>query len=411
MSPDAILHLLRERIGLDAASIGPRAVDSAVDRRMTALGIANKTLYANRASADPEELQQLINAVVVPESWFYRGRGLFEFLANHARTVLASRPDPTPFRALSLPCSNGEEPYSLAMALDQAGVSASQSRILGVDISTEALARARKAEYREFAFRELDPSLRDRYFRERAGRFDLLPEIRSRVEFRQGNLLDLDPIASSGPFDLILCRNLLIYLTSSARATAIDRLRDLLAPGGWLGLGHGEPLPAGHSQFDRVGPEGLLLYARPEIAKRTPVRPAARTVPKPSTALRRPSKPAPAPRSVPATPTPPTRPEPSIAEARRLADAGQIDASILMCESILLRGAPTAEMLCLQGILLVAKGLPDQAEAALRRALYLDPRHPDALENLMLLLQQRGQNDEAQRLRGRLLRHGSGGTT
>jgi chemotaxis protein methyltransferase WspC len=414
MPPEAILQLLRDRIGLDAESIGPHAVHNAVGRRMAALGLAEPAAYAARAGGDPAELQRLIEAVVVPESWFYRGRGLFEALADRARAVLAARPDGPAFRALSVPCSGGEEPYSLAIAFDGAGLDAARTRILGVDVSADALARARAGAYRDFAFRELPTDLRPRYFRERDGIFTLDPAVRSRVEFRSGNILELGALGPAGPFDLILCRNLLIYLTDAARAAAIAGLRDLLAPGGWLGVGHGEPLPAGHPDFAQVGPPRFLLYARREARPAPSPTPSPAAAPRPlppkAPARKAPPPPAPAPArpraaAPAATPPAPPAPAPTLADARRLADAGQVDAALAACANLLRGGGPTADLCCLVGVLEGAKGRAAEAEAALRQALYLDPAHPDALENLMLHLQRRGRHDEARRLRGRLLRH------
>src|SRR5262249_53779893 len=127
-----ILDLLRARTGLDPAALGPHAVASAVAGRLAELGL-EAGAYAGRLAGDPAEFGGLVDAVVVPETWFFRGGELFGRLAGLARFETARRPGAT-FRALSLPCSTGEEPYSLAIALAEAGVPPPRYWIDGIDL-------------------------------------------------------------------------------------------------------------------------------------------------------------------------------------------------------------------------------------------------------------------------------------
>jgi CheR methyltransferase, SAM binding domain len=146
-------YLLKRTMGLDVAAIGASAIERAVNERRSACKLTDVQAYLNYVQESETELQELIEAVVVLETWFFRDRDAFvaltrmiceDWLPAHAAGVL---------RLLSLPCSTGEEPYSMAMALLDAGVPRSRFQIDAVDISERALAVARRAEYRKNSFR------------------------------------------------------------------------------------------------------------------------------------------------------------------------------------------------------------------------------------------------------------------
>jgi chemotaxis protein methyltransferase WspC len=364
--------LLRARVGLDPESLGPGAVASAVAERVTATGAADYlALLLPPSSA---EFDELIERVVVPESWFFRGPGLFRALADTVRTAAAR-----PFRALSAPCAAGEEPYSLAIALAEAGIPAVAVTIDGVDISRRNLERARVGVYSDFAFRELPESVRDRYFRPVPGGWTLDAKVRGAVSFRRGNLAADDFLAGESPYDLILCRNVLIYLTPAARERCLDHLGRLLKPGGLLAVGHAEPQLLRPRGYQPAGDDGLFLFRSGVPAMPPPFLPLP-TVPivsRPWPAPRTP--PAPAPR--PAAPTP--APE-ALVRARVRADAGAIDEALALCRSAL-AAAPSADGFSLLGVLLQAKGETEAAAGAFRKALYLSPDHPEALLHALAL--------------------------
>src|SRR5262245_60065253 len=147
-----IVQLLRETIGLDADGIGRGAVERAIAARQAAAGAADATAYLARLRASKEELQALIESVVVPETWFFRDPGAFDALSAVVRHgALPTATDP--LRLLSVPCSTGEEPYSMAMALFDAGVPSARFQIDAVEISLRALEAAASATYGRNSFR------------------------------------------------------------------------------------------------------------------------------------------------------------------------------------------------------------------------------------------------------------------
>ena len=167
---------------------------------------------------------------------------------------------------LSVPCAAGQEPYSLAIALKERGLAPARCQIVGVDVSPRQVLQAQQGVFSNFSFRELDPVLRDRYFREEADGWNLRPALRQRVRFTTGNMVDPQFLLGERPFDLIFCRNLLIYLHPAARRQVLDTLDRLLAPTGLVCTGSAEPLAHLDARFVATGPQEYFLYRRASAA-------------------------------------------------------------------------------------------------------------------------------------------------
>ncbi|PYR25924.1 MAG: methyltransferase, partial [Acidobacteria bacterium] len=144
--------------------------------------------YWKHLGVSDAELQELIDAVVVPETWFFRDRESFLALARLVREEWLRSPWAGVLRLLSLPCSTGEEPYSMAMALLEAAVPADRFRIDALDISTRALAQAGRAVYGRNSFRGDELGFRDRHFETAAQNYRVSETVRQRVRLQQGNL-------------------------------------------------------------------------------------------------------------------------------------------------------------------------------------------------------------------------------
>jgi chemotaxis protein methyltransferase WspC len=238
--------LLHKTIGLDAASIGDNAIERAVANRYAAWRAANAVAFPAAGIDDfwvavngvPQQLQALIEAVVVPETWFFRDSEAFNALVTLARTRLREQPF-KPVRILSMPCSTGEEAYTIAMAMLDAGIAPERFTIDAIDISNHALDVARQARYGSNAFRSGALEFRDRHFKPSGDHWRLSADVTERVRFRQANLLTLDTHAFE-PFDFVFCRNVLIYFDRKMQRTAVRVLDDLLAPGATLFVGPAE---------------------------------------------------------------------------------------------------------------------------------------------------------------------------
>lgn len=395
----------------DATGLNPSAatISKAVRARMRELNIVDSNQYAQDVKEGSRELAALIDHVVVPETWFFRDAEAFKAAC---RVVQEKRDTGTfPVRILCLPCATGEEPYSLAMALLDQAVAPANFVIHGADISTAALQRARNAVYLRNAFRTEDLRFRQRHFAETEDGYALLPHVRELVRFEHANLLALAPRQQSECYDIIFCRNLLIYFDEATQQAAIARLQGLLRKDGLLFTGYAEtpafcrhgftlaPFPRAFALVRQEPPPPLppLMGARLRLAHNTPRRTAEATV-----ASRRPIT-----ASVPAAAgielSHGVAPK-LLQQARHLADIGKFDDAIRACRHYLKLAPDSAEAHFLLGLLNERMQDLPSAEDCLRRAVYLDPEHYEALCHLALLKEQRGEPVPAAALRQRAAR-------
>jgi chemotaxis protein methyltransferase WspC len=235
-----IEYMLRDKIGLDAASIGSSLIQRTVRLRMKALGLKTPEHYQRLLSSSKGEWDELIEAVVVTETWFFRDREPFSVLI---RLLLNEWLPAHPGKAvsvLSIPCSSGEEPYSLVMGLLDAGVPPERFQVDAIDISARVLARARRGLYGRNSFRGQGLEFRDRYFQPVKEGFFISPAVRDLVRFSQGNLLDDGFADAKGAYDFIFCRNLLIYFDRPTQQKALNKIANLLISNGVLFVGPAE---------------------------------------------------------------------------------------------------------------------------------------------------------------------------
>jgi chemotaxis protein methyltransferase WspC len=420
-----VIDLLRQRIGLEPDSLGGTTLTRAVRARMRTLGLTKSDAYAARLAGDAQEFQLLLVDVAVPETWFFRGGEIFTYLAEQVAAAIRLRGSGKKFRILSVPCSTGEEPYSLAIALAELGVPPASWEIEALDLCSAHVEVARRATFGKFSFRQTAPTLRDRYFQPVERGWKLDGSICSRVRFRQGNLLDPLFLASDGCFDLILCRNLLIYLHAEARRQVLNTIVRLLAAEGWLCTGHADPLDFQDSRFRRTGPESYFLYRRAGAEQSTVSFPGfaeCREVVRESEPARSCGVEVVKEKHYPTT-SPPHHPASALASAaqpspvdllgraRQQADSGRLAEALASCQEQMARAGPSADLYSLMGVIHQARRENDEAVGCYERALYLEREHTEALAHLMLLSQERGDGAQAERLRRRLERVGSGGDT
>jgi chemotaxis protein methyltransferase WspC len=399
--------LLKEAIGLDAASVGTSAVERAVQLRMSAGKIRDAQAYWEIVKASAAELQQLIEAVVVPETWFFRDREAFEMLERIAREEWPRTHPDSILRLLSLPCSSGEESCSMAMTLLDAGLPPDRHRIDAVDISEHILLRARSGIYGKNSFRSADLAFRDRHFEKIAHGYRLNDSVRRQVHYRRGNILAPEFALTAEPYDIIFCRNLLIYFDRPTQDRAVQVLERLLAPNGVLFVGPSETALLLSHDWVSIKAPMAFAFRRADAAARAkasvPAWPAGRKA-----ALAKPVKPIAARRHTNSAPPPPAQPDPAIDpgidEAARLADQGRLAEATQSCEEYLRKHGSSVQALHLMGLVRAAAGDLTIAAQYYRKALYLDPNHHDALLHLGMLLDEQGDAAGARVIRDRILR-------
>jgi len=246
MPVDAVIELLRERIGLEVEAVGATSVRFAVQRCMKACGAVNEADYLRRLLRGEAELQRLIDAVVVHETWFFRDEGPFAFLAEWA----GERRHP---RVLSAPCASGEEAWSIALTLKNAGV---EAHIEGVDICPRLLQAAQAGRYGGSSFRQVPA---EQTGLQQEGDAWCVP-VGLAVHWRPMNMLAPD-FAPPERYDAVFCRNLLIYLTPLARLRVLRTVDSLLPSGGVLFLGHAER-PEG-LRYTRISRPNAFAWVKP----------------------------------------------------------------------------------------------------------------------------------------------------
>jgi chemotaxis protein methyltransferase WspC len=385
-------ELLRRETGLDLA---PADTRRAVARRMAARGYTRENEYL--AALTDEELAALIDLVVVPESWLFRDAEAFAAAAAATKERLASEPA-RPQRLLSLPCAGGEEPYSLAIALHEAGLAEQSWHIDAVDLSAAAIARARTGRFSRNAFRGNELGFRERHFHRFGEEYEIDAALRTRVHFGQGNLFTYEA-PGRAPYDIVFCRNLLIYFDAAGCTAAASRLAALLRDDGLLFAGYAEVPVFLQYGFEAAGMPGAFAVrkrhsvlpgaARKGAAGATPVAPP-RPAPAPATAAR----PATAP-SIPPTAAQLLR------EARRAADHGEHAAASDACQVALALDPACADAYFILGLVASSEAA---AMAHWRRCIYLEPQHYEALCHLALAAEHEGDTAQAQTLRQRAAR-------
>ena len=241
--------------------------DRRLVQRMEATGYADFSAYYGRLMGDPAEVEALINAFTINETYFYREKHQFQTLsASLLPTIAASKQPGDSIRIWSVPCSTGEEPYSIAIWLLEHWplVDAYNIEIVGSDIDTDALEAAQAGLYGERALSRLTADLRARYL-EQAGpeQWQIIQDLKESVRFNNANLVDFSATAGEGRFEVVFCRNLLIYFDERARSLAMETIYQALAPGGFVCLGHTESLGQVNERFIVCRFKEGVVYRKP----------------------------------------------------------------------------------------------------------------------------------------------------
>lgn len=231
-------------------------VQSRIGRRLRALGLESFEAYLARLDRDPEERTHFVSAMTTNLTAFFREGHHFDILAAELRARRASL---EPLRVWSSACSSGEEPYSIAMVLEE---EAANGRVFATDIDEEVLASASSGVYKVDRLEGLSLERRRRFLDRGAGAREgfarVKTNLRQRVEFQRLNLVERWTLRA--PFDVIFCRNVLIYFDLPTQSDVVRRLIGSLKVGGLLFLGHAEVPPeqerrlalVGHTAFRRV---------------------------------------------------------------------------------------------------------------------------------------------------------------
>ena len=412
-----IENMLRQKIGLNPESVGSRSILRAVKRGMRTGKMQRMSDYWSGLQSSPEEFTALVESVVVPETSFFRNRASFVFL----RQWIAQEWKPQrwkcqrPLRVLSMPCSTGEEPYSVTITLLEEGLTFDEFQVDAVDISARAIEKAQTGVYSPYAFRRQTYRSDDKYFtlgvptgvsqgKRITQRYYLADAVREKVSFRQGNVLDPTLLANQLPYDVIFCRNLLIYFDPAARDRTFSKLNQLLNPDGLLFLGYAEAAMVDTQLYHPVPYPQTFAYRKRTKKKERLAKETHRREHCPSVTDEEAS-------SVNDKSTESSSEESSrldfateLQSAQALADSGDIERASVLCDRYLADQPSDAAAHLLRGELHQASGDDTAAENCYEKAIYLDPYMEAALTHLMLLKEESQDTASAALLKKRLQR-------
>jgi chemotaxis protein methyltransferase WspC len=413
--------LLRQKIGLNPDSIGSRSILRAVKKGMRTGKMQGLSDYLQGLQTSPALFESLVESIVVPETSFFRNRASFVFLrqwiAQEWPERLSERlperlPEKSPerpakrqLRVLSVPCSTGEEPYSVAIALLEEGLSLDDFHIDAVDISTLAIATAKAGVYSPYAFRRQTYRSDDKYFalgthegttrKRSAQRYYLSEPVRQKIAFSQGNILEPTFLANRQPYDIVFCRNLLIYFDKDARDRTTTFLHRILRPNGLLFVGYAETGLIDSTLYRSVPyPQTFAFRKRSpnELARAS----KAIDLDKQAASWQRPP--------LKAETIPLSDSIDSLLSARQFADKGAITQAVELCDRYLLHYPANAQAHLLRGELYQAVDNYAAATACFEKAIYLDPQLSEALTHLMLMKEAAGDFKAVAVMRDRLQR-------
>lgn len=259
-----------KKTGIDFDDSKRYFVDKRLLQRMEATRATSFRDYfvKMRFEAAQTEFQNVVNLMTVNETYFYREDHQFSCLINSVLGELVEirKRRKGPLRILSLPCSTGEEPYSIALHLieDWPLLAQHDVELAGADIDTQVLKRAGEGIFRTRSLQHLPPRVKKRHFSEIGdGQYQISADIRDAIHLFRINLSNPDEARSLRNYDVIFCRNMLIYFDDRSRIMAANTLYDALNPGGFLFLGHSESMSRMSSMFTIRKFPDAIVYQRP----------------------------------------------------------------------------------------------------------------------------------------------------
>jgi chemotaxis protein methyltransferase CheR len=256
------------KVGIQFENTKRYFVDKRLIERIHACGARDFREYFTmlRFEASGAELQKLVNLMTVNETYFFREEYQFQCLVNSIMAeIIQHKKDKSPIRIWSIPSSSGEEPYSIVIFLLEHWPELANwdVEIISSDIDSNIIEDAKQGHYSKRSVQYLPATLLKKYFKPTEGGFQISEDLRSAVEFTCVNLMDVGEMRSYRNFDVIFCRNLLIYFDDLSRRLAAETFYDALNPGGFVCLGHSESMSRISSLFRvRKFPEAIV-YQKP----------------------------------------------------------------------------------------------------------------------------------------------------
>jgi len=393
--------MVSHTIGFDIKRIGESSIIRAALKVQAHSNVPTCEALEDLFLHDPKCRQLFIESIVVTESWLFREPNVFQ----HINTLLRHRlKNQSEVKILSAPCATGEEACSIALSLLDSGHSLDQFCIIAADISQNAIEGAIRGRYPEKAFRSIDETQKKKWFSSTPSGWQVSPQIQETIGFLNRNLLDTQTETdllhkAKGRFDLICCRNLLVYFTKPQRENLLQTIQRLLKPDGELVVGAAEAFILPTGTWEPTGP--LTFRIRKQVNESQPTQQEetqragnkstiCTQVELTQVELNRTEHDDSKIHSKKITTSAAVACSKIIQDVEALANAGEIENAIRLCQkSLQLNGAQT-DLLYMLAILHQTAGDFVASEKLLEKAVYLEPRHEGALLSLALIANRRG---------------------
>ncbi|HAM73682.1 MAG TPA: hypothetical protein DCM86_18770 [Verrucomicrobiales bacterium] len=350
-------RLLQRTLGLNPSAVKATSLDEAVRRRMAAHGVRSRSKYLALLRCSRQERLTLVEGIELPAVGFFQHPDPMTSLQRWVTNHWLTRPSRKPLRVLSVPCATGEEPYSLAITLLEAGLAPSQFHIDAADINDHALRHAAAAVYSAESVQAAGAEIRERYFQRETEGHRLAPQVRTQVSFLKADLFGRMDLGQG--YDIVFGRSLMMYFVPQAQQRILRRLERLLAPGGLLIVG---PTQLPGRRTSRVAvPAWADLLEQAHPSPSLPAQPAPR---REGAALFSPAD------------------KSRLREAAALLAANRFVEAANLCVAVLEEQRASAQAVYLLGRIAQEQGRVSEARHYFRRALYLQPRHRQAQEQL-----------------------------
>lgn len=422
--PHGFEQLIAWRTGLQMREGDREKWRGVITERASSLRLQSLSEYYNLLTSDTDrgrgEWSKILGTLTTGESYFFRDKGQFSLLKNLILPdVIRHRQKDGTLRIWSAGCSTGEEPYSIAILLDEMieQLKGWDIHILGTDINEKAIDKANEGLYTQWSFRATDPDLRKRYFKRRLDTWDLDEKIRQMVKFRTGNLVENsfpDKASDLQDMDIILCRNVFIYFNSVSVAVVLDKFIEALKDGGWLITGHGELFGQNLGRLQaKMFPESVA-YQKKNAEDRAPSAELKETERDKITEVEKlrscevkeakfaasqfpgfaTSKP-----EIPKLPAPDSGLENYFKMAQKCADSGQYDKAADLCKKALDIDNTAVRPYFILSHIAEMKGSNEDAKTLLKRVIYLSPAFTPAYLELGALYERENDAERAKRMR------------
>jgi chemotaxis protein methyltransferase WspC len=395
-SLNKILLIVKNEIGLDSKTIGDATIEKIIQQRMHQCKINSYEKYHSLLNSTSSELYELLEMVVIPETWFFRDIRPFEFIYTKIQKELIKNKSRF-FKIMSIPCSTGEEPYSLAMYLISKGIPESSFIIDAVDISKRSLQIAEQGAYGNNSFRGKHyHEFQLKYFNKEQDNYQIKHNIQQKINFYIFNILQ-KITEHKYEFDFILCRNLLIYFDVNTKLIAFKQLSQLLNKNGYLFIGHSEFGSVPENTFQNMGFEqafALIKHNHPAFNSHNLV-PANSTLPCEHAETEKHHPPLEQKVNFESLINK-IKPEDKISDSlslkriREIANSAELSEAESLCHEHIKQYGENSEALFLLGLIASSQKKTQSAESFFRKCLFLEPKHYESLVHLSLLLQENG---------------------